>query len=62
MGMYKMAEMSLNDVREYLKSKQTIVFPYGVVEQHGHHLPSQEKRHLGYYGYKRQYTGMSGIQ
>lgn len=39
MGMYKMAEMSLNDVREYLKTNQTIVFPYGVVEQHGHHLP-----------------------
>ena len=39
MAAYKMAEMSLNDVREYLKTNQTIVFPYGVVEQHGYHLP-----------------------
>lgn len=37
--MYKMADMSMDDVREYLKSNQTIIFPYGVVEQHGCHLP-----------------------
>ena len=34
-----MADMSMDDVREYLKSNQTIIFPYGVVEQHGCHLP-----------------------
>ena len=39
MSACKMAEMSLDDVRNYLKTNQTIIFPYGVVEQHGHHLP-----------------------
>ncbi|MBO5668196.1 MAG: creatininase family protein [Lentisphaeria bacterium] len=34
-----MGEMTVKEVREYLKSNQTIVFPYGVVEQHGYHLP-----------------------
>jgi len=36
---YAMAEMSVKEVREYLKTNQTIIFPYGVVEQHGYHLP-----------------------
>lgn len=39
MKVYKMADMSMSDVREYLKNNQTIIFPYGVVEQHGCHLP-----------------------
>ena len=34
-----MANMSMDDVREYLKTNKTIIFPYGVVEQHGCHLP-----------------------
>ncbi len=36
---HAMAEMSVKEVREYLKHNQTIIFPYGVVEQHGYHLP-----------------------
>lgn len=34
-----MGEMTVNEVREYLKDNQTIILPYGVVEQHGYHLP-----------------------
>ncbi len=35
----KMGEMSVSEVREYLKTNKTIILPYGVVEQHGYHLP-----------------------
>lgn len=35
----KMAEMTVLDVRNYLKTNKTIIIPYGVVEQHGYHLP-----------------------
>jgi len=35
----KMGEMTVKDLREYLKSSHTIILPYGVVEQHGYHLP-----------------------
>jgi creatinine amidohydrolase len=35
----QMGEMTVKDLKEYLKDKRTIIFPYGVVEQHGHHLP-----------------------
>ena len=35
----RMAEMTMQEVREYLKTKDTIILPYGVVEQHGAHLP-----------------------
>ena len=34
-----MGEMTVKEIREYLKHNQTIIFPYGVVEQHGYHLP-----------------------
>ena len=34
-----MGEMTVKEMREYLKTNQNIVFPYGVVEQHGYHLP-----------------------
>jgi creatinine amidohydrolase len=34
-----MGEMTVKEVREYLKNNQTIIIPYGVVEQHGYHLP-----------------------
>ncbi len=36
---HAMGEMSVKEVREYLTHNQTIIFPYGVVEQHGYHLP-----------------------
>jgi creatinine amidohydrolase len=35
----KMGEMTVLEVREYLKTNKTIILPYGVVEQHGYHLP-----------------------
>ncbi|MFA6716201.1 MAG: creatininase family protein [Victivallales bacterium] len=35
----KMGEMTVKDLREYLKANRTIILPYGVVEQHGYHLP-----------------------
>jgi len=35
----QMGEMTVKDLREYLKDNRTIIFPYGVVEQHGYHLP-----------------------
>lgn len=35
----KMGEMTVNELQLYLKRNRTIIVPYGVVEQHGHHLP-----------------------
>ncbi|MFA6569380.1 MAG: creatininase family protein [Victivallales bacterium] len=35
----KMGEMTVGELQEYLKTNRTIILPYGVVEQHGHHLP-----------------------
>ena len=34
-----MGEMTVKEIREYLKTNKTIIVPYGVVEQHGYHLP-----------------------
>jgi creatinine amidohydrolase len=34
-----MGEMTVKELREYLKDNRTIILPYGVVEQHGYHLP-----------------------
>ena len=34
-----MGNMTIETVREYLKSKQSIIIPIGVIEQHGYHLP-----------------------
>ncbi len=34
-----MGEMTVKEMREYLKTNKTIIVPYGVVEQHGYHLP-----------------------
>ncbi len=31
--------MTVNEIQDYLKHNQTIILPYGVVEQHGFHLP-----------------------
>ncbi len=39
MRTHAMGEMSVKEVREYLKTNKTIILPYGVVEQHGYHLP-----------------------
>ena len=34
-----MGNMTVKQVREYLKSKRSIIIPIGVIEQHGYHLP-----------------------
>jgi creatinine amidohydrolase len=34
-----MAEMTVKQVREGLKTMKTIILPVGIVEQHGYHLP-----------------------
>ena len=34
-----MENMTVKQVREYLKCKQSIIIPMGVIEQHGYHLP-----------------------
>ena len=39
MRTHAMGEMTVKKIREYLKSNKTIIVPYGVVEQHGYHLP-----------------------
>ncbi len=35
----KMGEMTVNELQKYLKTNRTVILPYGVVEQHGYHLP-----------------------
>ena len=35
----KMGEMTVAEVNAYLQCNKTIILPYGVVEQHGYHLP-----------------------
>lgn len=35
----KMGEMTVDELQRYLKGNRTIILPYGVVEQHGCHLP-----------------------
>ncbi len=39
MRTHAMGEMTVKEMREYLKTNQTIIIPYGIVEQHGYHLP-----------------------
>lgn len=39
MRTHAMGEMTVREIREYLQHNQTIILPYGVVEQHGYHLP-----------------------
>lgn len=34
-----MEDMTVKMVREYLRRKQSIILPLGVIEQHGYHLP-----------------------
>ena len=38
-GFPVMEEMTLKMVREYLKKKNSIILPVGLMEQHGYHLP-----------------------
>ena len=35
----KMGEMTVGEMHEYLNTNRTVILPYGVVEQHGYHLP-----------------------
>ena len=46
MRTHAMGEMTVKEVREYLKTNQTIILPYGVVEQHGYHLPLSTDTHF----------------
>ncbi|MBO5791563.1 MAG: creatininase family protein [Lentisphaeria bacterium] len=39
MRTHAMGEMTVKEIREYLEHNKTIIVPYGVVEQHGYHLP-----------------------
>ena len=39
MRTHAMGNMTVKEIREYLKTNKTIIVPYGVVEQHGYHLP-----------------------
>ena len=39
MRTHAMGEMTVKEIREYLKTNKTIIVPYGIVEQHGYHLP-----------------------
>ena len=34
-----MENMTVKDVRDYLKTKKSIIIPVGITEQHGYHLP-----------------------
>jgi creatinine amidohydrolase len=34
-----MENLTVKEIREYLQSKQSIIIPIGVIEQHGYHLP-----------------------
>jgi creatinine amidohydrolase len=34
-----MENMTVKDVRDYLKTKKSIIIPVGIIEQHGYHLP-----------------------
>lgn len=35
----RMRDLTLAELSEYLKTNQTIIIPYALCEQHGHHLP-----------------------
>lgn len=39
MKTHRMGEMTVKELQDYLKTSKTIILPYGVVEQHGYHLP-----------------------
>jgi len=35
------AEMTVQEIREYLKKRPTVILPLGCTEQHGYHLPTK---------------------
>jgi creatinine amidohydrolase len=37
--MFEMEKMTVKMVKDYLAKKKSIIIPYGVIEQHGYHLP-----------------------
>ncbi len=39
MKSHEMRHLTVKDVQEYLKTKQTVIIPYALCEQHGYHLP-----------------------
>ncbi len=39
MKSHRMGELTVRELETYLKGNQTVILPYGVVEQHGYHLP-----------------------
>ena len=34
------AEMTVEEISEYLKKRPTVILPLGCTEQHGYHLPT----------------------
>ena len=36
---YRMQDLTVRELQEYLKTNQTIILPYALCEQHGFHLP-----------------------
>jgi creatinine amidohydrolase len=49
----KLGELTVLELKQYLQSNQTIILPYGVVEQHGYHLPlDTDIRNAGIMGEK----------
>lgn len=38
----KLADMTWDEVRRYLKKKDSLIIPVGTCEQHGYHLPIYE--------------------
>ncbi|MDD2479769.1 MAG: creatininase family protein [Victivallaceae bacterium] len=39
MNSYRMRDLTLKELKCYLQDNQTIIIPYALCEQHGHHLP-----------------------
>jgi len=37
--MYNLETITMNDFKKYFKQTNTIVFPFGTIEEHGNHLP-----------------------
>ena len=36
---YRMQDLTVSELQEYLKTNQTVILPYALCEQHGFHLP-----------------------
>ena len=39
MKYYRMQDLTVRELQEYLKTNQTVILPYALCEQHGFHLP-----------------------